>query len=136
MIAAFRVGRDVCDEFVACALRASTSFDDTVVGGAATGSVIACGSFDGVEEGCAHVGDETWKRPGSAGDVKDRFVLKRVTAHHVHVNVGAEFFFDLRMGCEEGHGAFDFWSPHETQSALRLRQSTGLDEVRENTGGF
>ena len=36
----------------------------------------------------------------------------------------------------EGHGAFDFWSPHDTQSALRLRQSTRLDEVRENTGGF
>ena len=32
MIAAFGVGRDVCDEFVASALCASASFDDAVIG--------------------------------------------------------------------------------------------------------
>ena len=54
--------------------------------------------------------------------MEDRFVLEGVAADHVHVNVGAEFLFDFGMGCEEGHGAFDFWSPYETQRALRWRQ--------------
>jgi hypothetical protein len=64
--------------------------------------------------------------------MQDGFILERIAADHVHVDVGAQPRPDIGMAAEIRHGAFHLWPPHEAQSALGTRQRPNVDQPREH----
>src|SRR6266436_2447929 len=118
VIAAARVWRHVRDQFIACAFSASTGFDNAGFSRSLARGIFARGGANRIEKHGAHVGHKTWQRPWGTGDVEHRFIFERVTANHIHVDIGTQPPFDLWMGGEKCHSALDLRSPDKAQSAF------------------
>jgi hypothetical protein len=85
--------------------------------------IFGCGIADDLGEGNADIGDERGQRPGCFGHVQNGFVLEGISAHHVHVHVGAQRLPDVGMPAQESHGAFDLGPPDEAQGPAGARQA-------------
>src|SRR6266853_1108466 len=68
--------------------------------------------------------------------MQDGFVLERIAADHIHVNVGAQTSPDIGMAAEVGHGAFYLRPPNKAQGAFRTRQRSAADQPRQYAGRF
>ena len=119
MIAAFGVGSFVDEECIARAGRAIAIFDHGRTAMTTVLGINGRGIANGLGKGVADIGDEGGQRPGRLRHMQHGFVLERIAAHHVHVNIGAHRSHDVRMPAQESHGAFDFGPPNESQGAAR-----------------
>src|SRR6266403_2495867 len=68
--------------------------------------------------------------------MQDGFVLERIAADHIHMNVDAQTGPDIGMAAEVGHGAFYLRPPNKAQGAFRTRQRSAADQPRQHAGGF
>src|ERR1022692_1392228 len=136
VIAAGRVGRHICEEFIASALSAGATFDHARFRRCLARRIGAGSGANCVKENSADIGDKTGQGPGRARDMKYRLVLERIAANHVHVDVDTQPLPDLRMAGEKRHRSLDLRPPDKAQCPFGARQLTRADQMRQHARGF
>src|SRR5215831_9132882 len=127
MIAARRVRCHVRDELVPCSQVSEAGFDHRRVGPLSALRVVPCSRANGFHKTSADIGYKAGQRPWGGGHMKDRLVLEKIPAHHIHVDVDAETAADFGMTGEIRHCALDLGSPDEAQSSPRPAQDATGD---------